>query len=569
MFKAETEEGQRIEQLQAEANKVDYSICQKMHQTRVLEHMLARLNRNQLKFDAHLNGMQDTLKQIEKEGVDIRHLRRDLDAGLAKAVSVFEETKEFLVASRKDRDCLIQQRRAEVRSAQNLQAWLKKRDQSKIDLALALRGDLTIDEQSFLKKELRDKEAKTRILQNQNAENQKRVAEMEEAFMELKQVTGAQNVNLMVSKFIDQKTNRKNLEKEVKDAERKLSNLKKDYSAKEKSYQELKTSGAGQTEFGRELQKEIKNEILNCKAAHRVLMASSERTTAVMVGMRQGATGLLQRAAPYSYLLREAGVFDLTGNPADIFKLSDNASWMDTLEALSSAEQLFAKMMEINSSVPEQPVKTGYDDDNNSVNTSTSSLNTAVEAPAFSMNVRIKSKRSLRDEDWKAGPGTRTDELHAGQSSAIGNTVMQLLATGGAESPVRSGAFDESDGEEEQGNAAQIKSKKTAGGGEDYVPTRLTVKKSSVNSILDAHRKEDMEIRKKKLAERLATRQIAMAGSDDEQGLANAARLKAQQESTKKLCTFPAPPTLPPGLTLRDDAMTKAKSFLSHIPDLI
>ena len=28
--------------------------------------MLDRLNRNQLKFDAHLNGMQETLKAIEK-----------------------------------------------------------------------------------------------------------------------------------------------------------------------------------------------------------------------------------------------------------------------------------------------------------------------------------------------------------------------------------------------------------------------------------------------------------------------------------------------------------------------
>jgi hypothetical protein len=37
--------------------------------------------------------MEETLKAIEKEAVDVRLLRRDLDAGLAKAVIVLDETK--------------------------------------------------------------------------------------------------------------------------------------------------------------------------------------------------------------------------------------------------------------------------------------------------------------------------------------------------------------------------------------------------------------------------------------------------------------------------------------------
>lgn len=37
--------------------------------------------------------MEDTLRSIEKDGTDIRLMRRGLDAGLAKAMIVFEETK--------------------------------------------------------------------------------------------------------------------------------------------------------------------------------------------------------------------------------------------------------------------------------------------------------------------------------------------------------------------------------------------------------------------------------------------------------------------------------------------
>jgi septal ring factor EnvC (AmiA/AmiB activator) len=88
MKAAETPDSARIAMLEKEAEEVERSIQKKMHQTRVLDHMLGRLNRNQLKFDAHLNGMQETLKNIQKEGADVKLLRRDLDAGHAKAVLV-------------------------------------------------------------------------------------------------------------------------------------------------------------------------------------------------------------------------------------------------------------------------------------------------------------------------------------------------------------------------------------------------------------------------------------------------------------------------------------------------
>ena len=100
----------------------------------------------------------------------------------------------------------------------------------------------------------------------------------------------------------------------------------------------------------------------------------------------------------------------------------------------------------------------------------------------------------------------------------------------------------------------------------ESAPSRHAVKKSSVHSVNEAHRREDMEKRKIALAARLASRNTG-GGDDDEKGIADAARLTAQRESAKKLSTFPQPPTLPPGTTLRDDAMTKTKAFLEHKPD--
>lgn len=165
MKNATTEEGIRIERLQTETNDIQRSITEKTHYLRKLDHMLNRLKNNQLKFDAHMVGMEDTMRSIQKDCADVVLMRRGLDAGLAKAVIVYEETKLQLQTSRKDREVLLEQRKAEYKNAKALQAWLKERERMKIELSIELRGDLTLEEEKFLKSQIDEKMEKTKSLQ--------------------------------------------------------------------------------------------------------------------------------------------------------------------------------------------------------------------------------------------------------------------------------------------------------------------------------------------------------------------------------------------------------------------
>jgi len=200
MSHAATAEAALIEHLQEDAVTVQASIYKRVHTTRQLEHMLSRLSRNQIKFDAHLNGMEEAMKAIEKEGAEMILLRKGLDAGLAKAVNVVEETKDNLKEARVGRDVLLEQRRSELKTANKLSEWLGTREQTKRDLAKELRGDLTREEEYILKTQLQDKEEKTRKLQRANEDSQRRVGAMEEAFQEIKQVTGGSSVEQIVEK---------------------------------------------------------------------------------------------------------------------------------------------------------------------------------------------------------------------------------------------------------------------------------------------------------------------------------------------------------------------------------
>ena len=63
------------------------------------------------------------------------------------------------------------------------------------------------------------------------------------------------------------------------------------------------------------------------------IRADSERIAAVLLGLHQGAQGLLQRVHPY-HSLAEGGVFELT-------QVGEEASpWTETVDALTTAEHV-------------------------------------------------------------------------------------------------------------------------------------------------------------------------------------------------------------------------------------
>ena len=88
---------------------------------------------------------------------------------------------------------------------------MRQRELEKEVLAMELRGDLTKDEEIFLRAQIIDKLEKTKSLQRANEESNKRFLAMEEAFSQLKQITGVSSLVDMHEKFSSQKGNKGNL----------------------------------------------------------------------------------------------------------------------------------------------------------------------------------------------------------------------------------------------------------------------------------------------------------------------------------------------------------------------
>jgi chromosome segregation ATPase len=171
------------------------------------------------------------------------------------------------------------------------------------------------------------------LFRRASEEGLRKLQAMEEAFTKLKQVTGVKNVEEMHEKFSTQKSNKLQLELEVKDAEHRLASAKKSFTRLETTFQELKSSGSGVAELNRENINRLEELYSEARNDSKSIRADAERISSVLLGLHQGSQGLLQRVQPYQYLI-EGGVFELT-------QLGEETSpWTETVDALTTAEHV-------------------------------------------------------------------------------------------------------------------------------------------------------------------------------------------------------------------------------------
>jgi chromosome segregation ATPase len=395
MAEATEEAGARIQFLNEEADEVLFDICQRMHQTRALERMLFRLKKNQIKFDAHLNGMEETVNGVREEAADLFFLRKDLDAGLAKAVFALDETKTEYQTAAKDREVLRSQRTNELETAHRLQNWLNEREMQKQALATELRGDLTKEEEMVLRTQVLDKEERSRRLQKANEDSRITLHEMEEWFMEVKQVTGGSSLEAIIEKFAAQQKNKKELEKEVGELRKSLIKVKRQYVLHEETFAGLKSAAAGRIDFNRESVYVMDDTVNSLKNELKVYKSGNTRLERVLVSLKQGSNMLSQRCIPH------IDVIDV--NSFELSRSDDEFPAADTMQALSTAESILSRMLELLAAgdLPRSPSVTGQgledfepiDDDH--------SVDTQQEIPSDKYNVRIRSKKKMLELEEK------------------------------------------------------------------------------------------------------------------------------------------------------------------------
>lgn len=415
----------------------------------------------------------------------------------------------------------------------------------KIELGIELRGDLTLEDEKFLKSQIDQREERSKLLAKEAQECQKKLQEMEASFTRLKQVTGVKNVEEMHEKFFNQRTNKFQLvEKDVPEMKKRVEEAKNAFLKVENDFKSMKSSGVGLEEVTRDSIDTLKGMAHEAKIDQKAINADSERIASVLLGLSQGSQGLLQRVQPYQYLI-EGGVFDLT-------QVGEESSpWTETVEALNTAEHILSKMMEVISGDANNGT-TGFEDDEDEDDEDNRSQfsdldlldSTSIEAPNISLNVRVKSKKYLRqfeltDDDGGVGAAT----------TGADNMIDTLDTNGGGDGGV--------DGGVSLPTGRGLHHIVDVTPDEDANKARLTMK----HALDKEKRGMEAERRRKKLLERLES------AKGDEEKPGNSRR-KQQKDWATKMSVVHKVPTLPEGVTLRDDPMTKTTAFLKADPGL-
>jgi hypothetical protein len=120
-------------------------------------------------------------------------------------------------------------------------------------------------------------------LHRASEEGLRKLQSMEEAFTKLKQVTGVKNVEEMHEKFSTQKSNKLQLELEVKDAEHRLATAKKLNQRVEQQFQELKSSGLGLAELNRDNINRLEELYTEARNDQKSIKADADRISTVLV----------------------------------------------------------------------------------------------------------------------------------------------------------------------------------------------------------------------------------------------------------------------------------------------
>lgn len=277
---------------------------------------------------------------------------------------------------------------------------------------------------------------------------------------------------------------------------------------------------------------------------------------------------MLQRVQPYVNLV-DAGVFELTS----VGHGDETDSWTETMDALSTSEQVLSKMLEIIGGGEASPTKLGgtagsvsedafesrYEDDDGGM----------TEAPSMTNNVRVRSRKTRREAE-EVDHGFKPPDIH----------VSYHREDTGEDTDEDSSSYDNISGDRSPANMLgtmvtavtnATTYEDTAAEGvrdaadEHELMTRNLVKRSSARTTQEAIRKHQIESRTKKLAERM---QVA-GGEQDEGGrIAEVAKHKAQVIAMQNLSAHHHPATLPEGVTIRDDPLKKTVAFLTKMPDL-
>ena len=267
---------------------------------RIYKHMKKRLKDQRASFDGHLVSVQQSLKAKQQTLSDLELVNSEASRSRDAAKAELQRLEEIIDEERRVRERELSERRKLVQAKIELNQRIEKRERKRREAAVEAEGDAGAKgggegegEQALIKNYI-SQGFYTATADQELLSQREKVSIYESAFRRIKEATGIEDVNEVISKFLTQDETAANLNVMIKEAQARIEALNEERAQAQARVEELRYSGVGSL-GSRRIVDEYDAKLSEANAKCERLKKRYDRYTKLLVNGCSGIEHLIER----------------------------------------------------------------------------------------------------------------------------------------------------------------------------------------------------------------------------------------------------------------------------------
>lgn len=397
-----TEDSPLTRQIRILENRLDkamikYNEAQSIKKTYTA--ILKRLKNERIGFDNQLQAIERTLKAKEHDFQELRNMYHEANYLKELAKSELLEANQEFEEMKKQKEKELQEKKNYVQARIEMTSKITKREQQRRKMELAAQGLLDVDGEQKLKTASFAQIFQGATNDSKIAQEHEKLLKLEATWRKIKEVTGVNDANEVIQKYLSSADTHRNLQHMTKEAQDKIDQLNEKKASLKAKLEDIKysqSSGLG----SRRIVDEFVQQLNEAKTKSERNRQQYERVAKILINVKAGIEHLSDKLRP----LDENGEIE-------IVTLAENQSEGEYIRALlGECEQRLLVLMKnvdpeaLNSQAMEADTNTYHVNDN---------------------NVRIKLHHDDQDDDEEEYDEEDADVLDRAQVKKLALIAME------------------------------------------------------------------------------------------------------------------------------------------------
>lgn len=295
-----SEESPLTKQIRILENRLDkamikYNEAQSIRKT--YEAILKRLKDERIGFDNQLQAIERTLKGKEHDHQELRNMYHEANYLKELAKSELLEANQEFEEMKRQKEKELQEKKNYVQARIQMTEKLTKREANRRKMEMEARGQLDAESEKKLKTASFAQIFQGATNDSKIAQEHEKLSKLENTWRKIKEVTGVNDANEVIQKYLSSSDTHKNLQQMTKEAQEKIDQLsekKQQLKAKLEAIKYSQTSGLG----SRRVVDEYVQQLNEATAESERNRQQFERIAKVLINVKAGIEHLVEKLRP-------------------------------------------------------------------------------------------------------------------------------------------------------------------------------------------------------------------------------------------------------------------------------